>query len=210
MLNNYETDDFGVIHQITKEKFVYDENYIKNGYCSNEMKLATKNMANLRLGYMIGVTKNSVNSVLDVGYGNGEFLLSAQKYLNVCSGYDIVRGDFLPKGVIEEKSITENYYDVITFFDSLEHFDDIDFVKDLKCRYVIISVPWCHYFSDSWFEKWKHRKPNEHLHHFNEKSLKLFMENFNFEYVNHCNVEDSIRETSESYSNILTACFEKK
>jgi hypothetical protein len=41
--------------------------------------------------------------------------------------------------------------------------EDIEFVKDLKCHYVCISLPWCHYFSDEWFETWKHRKPNEHL-----------------------------------------------
>ena len=62
------------------------------------------------------------------------------------------------------------FYDIITFYDSLEHFEEIEFVKKLKCNYICISVPNCHYKNDEWFRNWKHRKPNEHLWHFNSKS----------------------------------------
>ena len=74
----------------------------------------------------------------------------------------------------------ENFYDIITFFDSLEHFEDIEFVKDLKCSAICISVPYCYYKDDAWFEEWKHRRPNEHLWHFDKNSLENFMRRMGF------------------------------
>ena len=92
---------------------------------------------------------------------------------------------------------------------SLEHFEDISFVKDLPCSYVCISLPWCHYFSDEWFENWKHRRPDEHLWHFNRNSLNEFMQECGFESIATSNIEDIIRKNNEQYSNILTGIFEK-
>lgn len=210
MIENYMKDQNGVIHQINKQTFSYNVNYIKNSYCSTEMKHATELMSNLRLGYIAGLVCDANESILDVGYGNGAFLKAAQKYFKRCGGYDVVDNTFLPEGVTRENSITSNYYDVITFFDSLEHCDDLNFVKDLCCSYVVVSVPWCHYISDSWFTQWKHRKPNEHLHHFNNISLTNFMDEMGFSYINSSNIEDVIRTPVDNLPNILTATFVKR
>jgi hypothetical protein len=72
-----------------------------------------------------------------------------------------------------------------------------------------VSLPNCHYFSDEWFETWKHRRPNEHLWHFNETSLINFMNEIGYSKVNICNIEDTIRKHSHDYSNILTGIFKK-
>ena len=56
-----------------------------------------------------------------------------------CYGYDISTYP-IPEGVVCF-SFKDKFYEVITFFDSLEHFEDIEFVKDLKCSYVCVSVP---------------------------------------------------------------------
>lgn len=210
MIDNYYEDRNGVIHQINKQKFDYNSQYIENSYCSNEMKLATELMANLRLGYVIGATNNCDYSILDVGYGNGAFLKAAQKYFMKCAGYDVIDNTYLPAGVIREQSITENYYDIVTFFDSLEHCDELEFVRDIKCSYVVISLPWCHYVSDDWFQQWKHRKPDEHLHHFNDISLTNFMRSMGFDYINSCSIEDVIRTPVNHLPNILTATFRKR
>ena len=101
-------------------------------------------------------------------------------------------------------------YEVITFFDSLEHMENIEFVKDLNVKYACISVPDCHYFSDEWFDTWKHRKPDEHLWHFNETSLKKFMDRMGYGVINTCNVEDVTRENGQDYTNILTGIFKKR
>ena len=98
---------------------------------------------------------------------------------------------------------------MICFFDSLEHFHDISFVKNLNTKYIYISLPWCHYHSDEWFENWKHRREDEHIYHFNEKSLEKFMNRQGFKMINYCNLEDKIRIDKNLSPNILTACFEK-
>ena len=102
-------------------------------------------------------------------------------------------------------------YDVVTFFDSLEHCEDIEFIKDLNTKYILISVPWCHWKEegDEWFMNWKHRKPNEHLYHFDESSLLKFMKRMGYLSVDLGNYEDVIRKPVDHRKNILTGLFKK-
>jgi hypothetical protein len=55
---------------------------------------------------------------------------------------------------------------------------------------------------------WKHRKPNEHLFHFNPDSLRKHFELHGYEYVTHSCIEDGIRKGEDE--NILTGIFKKK
>ena len=106
--------------------------------------------------------------------------------------------------------MTDQPYDVITFFDSLEHFEDIEFVKDLSCTAVCISVPHCHNKNDEWFENWKHRRPDEHLWHFDKDSLVKFMERMGFVLCSYSNLEDTIRKNPDQEEpNILTCVFRR-
>jgi peptidoglycan hydrolase-like protein with peptidoglycan-binding domain len=86
----------------------------------------------------------------------------------------------------------------------------INFVKDLDCNYVYISLPWCHNFSEEWFMNWKHRRPDEHLWHFNKKSIENFFNEMGYDMVDYSNVEDLIRVSGEEYPNILTCIFKKR
>ena len=126
-----------------------------------------------------------------------------------CFGYDITGYD-IPEGCEFIKDWVNLNVDVITFFDVLEHFEDPYMIKDLNAKYVILSFPWCHYISDEWFENWKHRKPNEHLWHFNKESLVNFMSEVGYDVINVTNVEDIIRKNNLEYSNILTGVFKKR
>ena len=58
-------------------------------------------------------------------------------------------------------------------------------------------------------ETWKHRKPDEHLWHFDEKSLQNFMTRMGYETINICNLEDLTRHNNQPYQNILTGLFKK-
>ena len=172
MLNNYAKNEFDVVYQIEKSKYIYDKNYINTRYnCYGEL---TNYMSHLRLGYILGCIGCVPMSILDVGYGNGSFLKTCSNIIQECFGHDI-SGYEIPDGCSFVEDITSNHYDVITFFDSLEHYDNIDFVGDLKSSFICVSVPWCHYPNEDWFENWKHRREDEHLFHFNEKSLTKFM-----------------------------------
>jgi hypothetical protein len=113
----------------------------------------------------------------------------------------------VPEGCEFVENMFEDNYDVVTFFDSLEHQDDPYFLNRLKCKNIVVSLPWCHYFSDDWFAGWRHRKPDEHLWHFDATSLVKFMKDQGYQLVSITNIEDTIRQHKEEYANILTGVF---
>ena len=207
-LCNYKTLNNGVIKQINVTKIEYNYEY-SNKY--NQFGERGNYLSYLRLGVLLGNINKIPNSILDVGYGNGSFLNASKNIIKNCSGFDITPFP-LPDDITIENSITEKHFEVICFFDSLEHFDDINIIDKLNCDYVYISLPWCHYESDEWFLNWYHRKPNEHLWHFNDKSLIRFFEENGYENIYLGNVEDTIRKNNQCNKtpNILSAIFKKK
>jgi hypothetical protein len=207
MISNYTMDEWGVVHQTERTKFVYDKSYVDKGY--QHLQLQIQQITHLRLGYMVGSIGKIPSKVLDVGFGTGDFLKACHKLGIATTGCDLYR-DFLPESSSFVEDPTQGTYDVITFFDSLEHFENLDFVKNLQTEWAVISLPWCHNpDDDKWFSNWKHRKPNEHLHHFNSHSLVSWMYSQNFECVNVCNIEDVVRTSTSSLPNILSAVFRK-
>lgn len=210
MIDNYTLTEDGVIKQVVKKPYTYGVEYSSTYDNLGEL---SNYMSYLRLGYILGtissIYPNRIESLLDVGYGNGAFLSAASKYIPRCYGTDISNSYPLPGDCKFVDNILE-YYDIITFFDALEHFNDIEFVKNLNCKYVCISLPWCHNISDEWFFSWKHRKPDEHLWHFNDKSLLAFMSRMGYSCINLSNIEDTIRNKKENESNILTGIFKKE
>lgn len=207
MLENYEKLENGVIRQIDRIPFGYGAEY-SGAY--NKLGEIGNYMSYLRLGYLLGTINEIPTSILDVGYGNGSFLSAAATIIKSCYGSDVSDAYPVPSGVTYINDIYDGYYDVITMFDVLEHFDNIYDIKDLNCKYIFVSMPWCHYFSDEWFDTWKHRKPNEHLHHFNDKSLCAFMDEIGFDVIAISNVEDSIRKPVDENNNILSGIFKKR
>jgi SAM-dependent methyltransferase len=206
MLENYTKLDNGLIKQDSINKIEYNSEYITTSY--NNYGLKTTQMAYLRLGYMLGVLKTIPTSILDVGYGNGEFIKTCTNIVKHCYGNDI-SGYPIPKGVEFVEDIFSTKFDIVCFFDVLEHFENIYEIKNLQTEYIIISLPECHYFSDEWFQTWKHRRLDEHLWHFNKSSLITFMKEIGYESMDLCNIEDTIRKHPYEYSNILTGVFKK-
>lgn len=204
MLTNYKKDEYGVIHQIKREKFPYSEEY---NFKYNKLGEIGTRMSYLRLGFLIGCVDLTPRSILDIGIGNGSFIKLASTIIEDCYINDITKID------ISEAKWTDNLninVDVITMFDVLEHIDDITIIKDFKCKHLILSVPNCEYGDDDiWFSHWKHRKPNEHLHHFNESSLLEFVEAMGYHCINISYIEDIIRKDDCIKKNIITATFMK-
>lgn len=206
MLENYKKIQNGVIAQINREPFYYDFEY-SNNY--NKLGEIGPRMGYLRLGHLIGSLGFIPESVMDIGYGNGDFLKVCQNIIPKCYASDISVYP-TPDGCEFISDPGSVKVTVATFYDVLEHYQDIYDIKKIQADYIIISLPNCHYFSDEWFKNWKHRKPNEHLWHFNETSLIYFMSEVGYDIVNISNIEDTIRKNNESYSNILTGVFKKK
>lgn len=202
MLANYHRLKSGVIKQVEIIPFEYNKKYIQDTY--DTYGDGRIQMAWLRIGHILG-NIGGFDTLLDVGYGNGDFLKAAVKVAQ-CYGYEI-NGYEIPEGCTFADDWQEQDVDVMTFFDVLEHIPDLAFMRHLRAKYVVISVPDCLYHSDEWFENWKHRKPNEHLWHFNEDSLTRFMEENGYICMELNNVEDCIRIHHEK--NILTGIFKK-
>ena len=209
MDEEYEIDGCGVIHQMDSEKFSYDNEYIDTYRNFGE----TQNMlSHLRLGYLMGSMKRKPKSVLDVGYGDGNFLKTCLKAGIESYGTDIT-GVVVPDGAefVDDFINCGKHFDVVSFFDSLEHFEDMSFIKDLDVNYLIISVPCVPTRDVESFDfiNWRHRKPNEHLHHFDLMSLRSFMLNRGYFMRSMGNIEDMIRVDESTDVNIITGIFQK-
>lgn len=206
-MNEYRKLENGVIQQLLPDKIIYNFAY-SNKYNSYGEK--SNYLSYLRLGILLGNLGEIPSSILDVGFGNGAFLQAASNTIQNCYGFDI--SDYpIPPNSTRVNSLFDKHFDVICFFDSLEHFDDIHIIDKLDCDYIFISVPWCHYFSEEWFMNWYHRRPNEHLWHFNDSALVQFFKEYGFEKIYLGNFEDTIRknDTAKDYPNILSGIFKK-
>ena len=208
MHSNYSRLPNGIIKQkeVTKIEYLFEYSNAYNKYAERSLQFS-----HLRLGVLLGAIGKTPQSLLDVGYGNGDFLKVASSCIKNCYGSDLSEYP-VPATCTKVDLLDNRFYDVICFFDSLEHFDDITIIDKLNCEHIFISVPWCHYFSDSWFAKWYHRKPNEHLWHFNKKALVDFFDEHGYEMIYSSNIEDIVRKNKESefYPNILSCIFKKK
>ena len=75
MLQNYEMDEFGVIHQVEFTPIKYDKEYLS--YYEN-LNDRTIKLGYQRLGWILGKLDRIPDSVLEIGYGTGTFIEAAQ------------------------------------------------------------------------------------------------------------------------------------
>lgn len=212
----YIQDEFG-IHQLNAKPFLYDKDYC-GIYDDPERERKSDVLQAARLGFVMAAHGEPVESILDYGCGNFAFLKVAQKIIPKCFGFDIA--DYpVPEGIDMHFKKYPNLLDlwigdVITFHDALEHVPDPTFVKDLKCGTIVISLPnrmnvpaQADNYQE-WFDKeYFHRKPSEHLHHFNPVELKKFMLSCGWEQVAYSKHEDLIR--TRGNWNIISAAFKR-
>lgn len=221
-ITEYAIDQVGVIHQLYPQRFTYDEKYVSK-YNTPKYTILNDALQKLRIGFVLACWGGEFTpGLLDVGFGNGAFVKAAQQsdLFAQLYGYDVtdVR---IPRNVARlGDDWTDGTYNIVTFWDVLEHFPDLSFLATLKADMVVISCPWCHYndFKDSdnekaveYFTDWHHRKPNEHLHHFDRSSLVKTMVLYGWQYVQSCSIEDLVRKGKDRRPpNILTAAFKRE
>lgn len=202
----YYYDIYGIIHQVKPEIIEYTTEYIDT-YRSPEYQKASAQLAGIRLGSVLTAYRiqfnRDVDFLLDYGYGDGTFLKAASSHVKTCSGFDIT-DEKTPIGCerVDEERARTMPFDVVTFWDVFEHIPDIEFIETLNAHMVFMSMP---DIKNKNFETWKHRKPNEHIHHFMPYALKLFMSDHGWKmiFVNH--QEDVVRKGEKD--NIMTAAF---
>lgn len=204
----YQVIGAGWIHQtnVTGDLVKYDYTY------ADQFNKYPNNHEISEIRYNFCKQYASFGSVLDVGYGNGAFLNYCKNQEVVCFGNDISNYP-IPSGVTFTDDISVEV-DLVTFFDCIEHFPQADIenvLKTLKCNYLCISVPWCHYTDNmTLFEAWKHRKPNEHFHHFDVRGLTELMNRAEFDVIVCGSPEDLVRTNYGKLPNILTMLGKKR
>jgi hypothetical protein len=210
MIENYKKLHNGVITQVMRKPL---DSYYGYDYSSAYDKIgeSSTRMAYLRLGHLLGTIGHIPTTLIDIGYGNADFLKVANKCIPVCYGSDVTSEYPLPENIqfIPLDNLYNNIFDVVCMFDVLEHFDDIYDIKKLNAKYIYISVPNCQYISDEWFLNWKHRRPDEHLWFFDEQSIKNFFSELGYKCISISYIEDIIRTDNDNKPNILSGIFQR-
>lgn len=209
----YAIDDLGVINQINPKEFTYDQQYVAC-YDGPEYRQQSDLLQALRLGFVIGAYGRIPFSVLDYGCGNGAFLKFAKQLVHDCAGHDVtgLKLEDIPVWS-DVETVRRMSFDVITFWDVLEHLTDLSFLRTLSANLLVVSLPYCHYSTQGqeWFDvQYKHRKPNEHVRHFNPHSLKNLMRIYGWQAIATSNHEDVVRKSTHGLPNILSMAFKRQ
>lgn len=208
----YGTDRLGVLHQLDAQPYTYNDQYVAT-YDTEEYRRQSDILQALRLGFVLAAHGRPVRRLLDFGYGNGAFLKFIAPQVPERFGFDLTGIPVEGCTIVQELEQLPKV-DVITFWDALEHVPDLSFVRDLPCDTVVISLPWCHYRQEgqAWFDtRYKHRKPDEHLHHFDEEALQDFMGAMGWSRkVAKSNHEDLVRRSLHGRANILSMAFKRR
>lgn len=201
--SQYEQDHTGTVNQVNPRPYRYDGDYIARTYgVIPQDKLDAT--AHIRLGYLLGSVPIQVKKVLDYGYGSGAFLRAAVKLRGATAYGFEVNGLPLPPEAHPCSDPMADSWDVVCFYDVLEHIADLSFLSRLRTAYIVVTVPWCPVQKKGWesFWDWKHRKPDEHVHHWDPHSLGKTLAEHGFNPLRATNVEDCGRPGETP--NILT------
>jgi hypothetical protein len=204
----YGVDQYGVVTQLDHKPFTYDSAYA-GVYDTEGYQRESEKLQAMRLGFVVGAHGRRPVSLLDIGYGNGAFMKYAKQRIDYVYGHDVT-GVFVDNCYIMPEVVKA---DVVTAWDVLEHFADLNFVKDIPCETICLSLPYCHFITHGkeWFDNnYPHRKPDEHIRHFNEFSLGALMDSFGWKTIAVSDHEDIVRKPKHGLQNILSMAFKRK
>lgn len=180
--SRYKSDPF------LYDKYYYDR-YLK--YKNDEIGRALR-FLRTKLVY----SHVAAGNLLDFGCATGEFHASLNSGIKGY-GFDINKHFGFNK--VESVDIK-----ILTMWDVIEHLDNPTYiVKECDATHVFISTPSTDDYEDEDFGNWRHYRPHEHVHYFNERSLKKFLNKLGYD-VMEINYEESKVRKSGGDRNILT------
>lgn len=144
------------------------------------------------------LTANLDHKLLDFGCGSGIFV-------DYCiqNGVEAVGYDVNPYSQYSDIINLLNGHKIVTFWDSLEHVrDPYKLVERLNAVTVLVSAPSTDDCKTNLYD-WHHYYPREHVHYFNEKSLKKLLTQLGYK-IKVVSYEESRYRQSGGYKNILT------
>lgn len=185
---------------------IYGEDYHRKHalYANNEIN---KRLQDCRRGFVEKVLQRKDNlRLLDYGCGSGAFLQSLNGQFVVKNGFDIN-----PYEKFTRTEVLFNDYDVVTMWDVLEHLESPkSFLSALRSKYVFITVPCVGDLNALGLDienitKWRHYRPNEHLHYFDIGSMESLLEASGYELYGFNYNESEVRKGGKD-KNLLSVC----
>ena len=166
-----------------------------------------KNILKVRMDMVLGnVDKKDRKKILDFGCATGVFIDECRQYFDKCIGFDI-------NPYSKRFNYIENLFDdfsVCTFWDSLEHIKNPKKVLvGLDPKYVFICTPSTDDIELENILSWRHYRPREHIHLFNEHSLTKFLDECGYK-IKDVNYEESSVRRGGKDKNLITVCGVKK
>lgn len=180
------------------DKSIYDKSYVLK-YQRYEKSELGQEIQKLRYETVHGVVKKG--KLLDYGCGVGSFIKHCSFNGVIAKGFDIN-----PYGEFCDPSVMLEDYDIVTFWDSLEHVEDpIKLINGLSAKYLFICSPSTDDFKGkkSDLPIWRHYMPEEHVHYFNERSLKALLTRCGYK-ISVVHYEESELRKGGSDKNIIT------
>lgn len=199
----------------------YDKQYVAERY---EKYTTTKQMSHLRFTILktvlylydsipTGDSKVKPSRLLDIGFGNGDFIRTASANGWECYGNDVNPTEY--KGVkrveLPNSKNCKEKYRVISFFDALEHFEDLSEARIVSHHtdWIFLSFP----AVPNTFPfdlNFRHYRPGEHHLFFDPQGLeKIFSHGNRIAKLMYMDTpEDSIRTRwNLAYPNIWTCAL---
>lgn len=162
-------------------------------------------MSNLRADFIEKFVHGEVDSVLDVGFGTGDFLKVMKERKYEIFGLE-VNEESWKHGLGWVHPYAGEKVGIATFYDSLEHIPNIvEVLGSINTKYLFVSIP--NFKGMDSIEGWRHYRPGEHIYYFNLITLNRFINRFGYELIASDFPEDEIRNTEDK--NILTAVFKR-
>lgn len=193
-------DNCGHLWQENPQPITYGKEYLTSYVGRPTLELSWVRLAFLWLYAQEG-------RILDIGYGDGEFIKQASRAGFFSLGYDAHAEDI---GVPVVKDLQPGVFDIVTMFDSFEHMPDLNEPFKAAPRMFVVTVPWLpEGVTDESIKAWRHYKPNEHLHYFTDKSLRAIFSRHGYGSVESKNIEDIIRKNPQVTPNTMTYIFRR-
>jgi len=178
---------------------IYDEFY-KDRYVEYKDAEIGRKLLELRTSQIYRHIRKG--TLLDYGCATGEFHQSLNGGI-IGHGYDVNPYYGFPK-----KDIVNPY--ILTMWDCIEHLDyPQNVIQIFNPAFLFVSTPSTDDFKGKDLGQWRHYRPHEHVHYFNEASLKTFFDMNAYEVLE-TNYDESKIRKSGGDRNILTMIGRKR
>ncbi|MBF0290202.1 MAG: class I SAM-dependent methyltransferase, partial [SAR324 cluster bacterium] len=181
---------------------IYNKNYFIGSQSGKEhLNRLKKETAQLYLDELLAYTSSSNLRLLEIGSGNGDFIIGAQKRGFDVTGIEVndhaacavnekLGGEFVIQGTLDSIDLDAlGKFDVCVLFDVIEHVRDLTrlmtqirhILKEDSILFIVTPS------LDSWSAKmlksnWMEFKP-EHLFYFNTQNLETFLIKSGFQNI---------------------------